>query len=69
MTKEKISYSDAIAKIESILQMLEDGKLTVDELSEKVSQVTDLIKLCRDRLYLTEKQINKTLEDEEAGSP
>lgn len=69
MTKEKISYSDAIAKIESILQMLEDGKLTVDELSEKVSQVTDLIKLCRDRLYLTEKQINKTLEEEEAGSP
>ncbi len=68
MTKEKISYSDAIAEIESILQMLEDGKLNVDELSEKVSRVTDLVKLCRDRLYLTEKQINKTLEDEEAGS-
>ena len=68
MTKEKISYNDAIAEIESILQMLEDGKLNVDELSEKVSRVTDLVKLCRDRLYLTEKQIKKTLEDEEAGS-
>jgi exodeoxyribonuclease VII small subunit len=68
MTKEKISYNDAIAEIESILQMLEDGKLNVDELSEKVSRVTDLVKLCRDRLYLTEKQIKKTLEDEETGS-
>ena len=68
MTKEKISYNDAIAEIESILQLLEDGKLNVDELSEKVSRVTDLVKLCRDRLYLTEKQIKKTLEDEEAGS-
>ena len=68
MTKEKISYNDAIAEIESILQLLEDGKLNVDELSEKVSRVTDLVKLCRDRLYLTEKQIKKTLEDEEASS-
>jgi len=64
MTKEKISYSDAIAEIESILQKIEDGNLNVDELTEKVSRVTDLLKICRDRLYLTEKQINKILEDD-----
>ena len=64
MTKEKISYSDAIAEIESILQTIEDGNLNVDELAEKVSRVTDLLKICRDRLNLTEKQINKILEDE-----
>ena len=64
MTKEKISYSDAIAEIESILQKIEDGNLNVDELTEKVSRVTDLLKICRDRLYLTEKQINKILEEE-----
>jgi len=64
MTKEKISYSNAIAEIESILQKIEDGNLNVDELTEKVSRVTDLLKICRDRLYLTEKQINKILEDE-----
>ena len=64
MTKEKISYSDAIAEIESILQKIEDGNLNVDELTEKVSRVTDLLKICRDKLYLTEKQINKILEDD-----
>jgi len=63
MTKEKISYSDAIAEIESILEKIEDGNLNVDELTEKVSRVTDLLKICRDRLYLTEKQVNKILED------
>jgi len=63
MTKEKISYSDAIAEIESILEKIEDGNLNVDELTEKVNRVTDLLKICRDRLYLTEKQVNKILED------
>lgn len=63
MTKEKISYSEAIAEIESILQKIEDGNLNVDELTEKVNRVSDLLKICRDRLYLTEKQVNKILED------
>ncbi|MDF1574615.1 MAG: exodeoxyribonuclease VII small subunit [Bacteroidales bacterium] len=64
MTKAKISYRDAIAEIESILQKIEDGNLHVDELAEKVSRVTDLLKICRDRLYQTEKQIHKILEEE-----
>jgi len=64
MTKEKISYSEAIAEIESILQKIEEGKLDVDELAEKVSRVTDLLKICRDKLYLTEKQVGKILDED-----
>jgi len=64
MTKEKISYSDAVREIESILQKIEEGKLDVDELAEKVSRVTDLLKICRDKLYRTESQLGKILEEE-----
>ena len=64
MTKEKISYSEAVAEIETILQNIEEGKLDVDELTKKVSRVTDLLKICRDKLYLTEKQIGKILDDD-----
>jgi exodeoxyribonuclease VII small subunit len=64
MTKEKISYSDAVSEIESILQKIEEGKLDVDELADKVSRVTDLLKVCRDRLYRTEAQLGKILEEE-----
>jgi len=64
MTKEKISYSDAVSEIESILQKIEEGKLDVDELADKVSRVTDLLKICRDRLYRTEAQLGKILEEE-----
>ena len=62
MTKKKLSYAEAVAEIEAILQKIEEGKLDVDELAEKVSRVTDLLKLCRDRLYQTEEQIGRILE-------
>lgn len=64
MTKEKISYSEAVAEIEAILQKIEEGKLDVDDLAEKVSRVTDLLKLCRDKLHLTEEKIGRILEEE-----
>jgi exodeoxyribonuclease VII small subunit len=61
MAKETISYDAAVEEIESILQKIENGDLGVDELAEKVSRVTQLLKICRKRLYKTEEQIDKIL--------
>ena len=55
-----------LAEIETILQKIEEGKLDVDELAEKVSRVSDLLKICRDRLHLTEKQISKILDEDQS---
>lgn len=65
MTKEKISYSVAVAEIESILEKIEEGSLDVDVLTEKVSRVTELLKICRDRLSKTEAQIDKILGEDQ----
>jgi len=62
MTKEKISYDAAVGEIEKILEKIEEGDLGVDELAEKVTRVTHLLKICRDRLHATEEQINKILD-------
>lgn len=64
MTKEKLSYDNAVKEIESILEKIEAGDMGVDELAEKVSRVTELLKLCRDRLYNTEEKINAILNPE-----
>ena len=64
MAKEKISYDAAIQEIEAILEKIEEGDLGVDELAEKVNRVTTLLKVCRDRLYKTEEQINKILDSD-----
>jgi exodeoxyribonuclease VII small subunit len=64
MTKEKINYDAAVGEIEEILEKIEEGDLGVDELAEKVNRVTHLLKICRDRLFATEEQINKILDDD-----
>ncbi len=65
MAKEKVSYEDAVAEIESTLEKIEKGDLGVDELTERVSRITALLKICRDRLYHTEEQIDKILDKTE----
>ncbi len=67
MAKEKIGYDAAVQEIEEILSKIEEGDLGVDELAAKVNRVTHLLKICRDRLYKTEEQINSILSDEEQG--
>ena len=66
MTKEKIKYDAAVAEIEEILEKIEEGDLGVDELAEKVNRVSQLLKICRDRLHATEEQINKILDNEDS---
>ena len=63
-TEKKITYSEAVEEIESILQKIEEGKLDVDELADKVSRVTELLKTCRDKLHITEKKIDEILDQD-----
>ena len=63
MSKNDISYSDAIAEIESILGMIDEGKMDLDELAEKVKRVTVLLDHCKKKLRSTETEIEKIMAD------
>lgn len=62
MSKKKLNYTEALTELEEIINQIESGDLTVDELSEKVKKAADLVKTCQDKLRKTEDEINKTLE-------
>jgi exodeoxyribonuclease VII small subunit len=64
MAKENISYNKAISEIEKILATIEDGEMDVDELASNVKRVTELLKICRDKLQKTETEVKKILENE-----
>jgi exodeoxyribonuclease VII small subunit len=64
MAKDKFNYDQAIQEIEDILKAIEEGKMGVDELTEKVERVSQLLKKCREKLYLTESQVNNILSAE-----
>lgn len=61
--KKNISYSKAIEEIKETLDQLENRDLDLDQLSAKAELVVELIKFCRDKLYATEAEIEKILED------
>jgi exodeoxyribonuclease VII small subunit len=69
MTKKNLSYTEAIAAIDEILQQVETGELDVDELAEKVKQASELLKLCKSKLFSTEKEIEKVLKEMEGNNP
>ena len=64
MKKEKISYSEAIAEIESILKRMETNGVDIDNLSVDVSRASKRIEMCREKLLKTESDVNKILNKE-----
>jgi exodeoxyribonuclease VII small subunit len=65
MAKKELSFSEAVAGIEEILQQIETGEPDVDELAGKVKQASELLKLCKEKLFRTEKEIEKILKEME----
>jgi exodeoxyribonuclease VII small subunit len=63
MSKKNLSYSEAVARIDEILQQIEAGELDVDELAEKVKQAAEYLKLCKGKLFSTEKEVEKILKE------
>lgn len=64
-TKKNPTYSEAVAEIEEILQRMENEELDVDELSEKVKRISELVRFCRNKLKNTEEEVEKVLKEME----
>ncbi|WP_144605357.1 exodeoxyribonuclease VII small subunit [Algoriphagus algorifonticola] len=58
-----LNYQQALERIEVILAQLEEGKKSVDELSELVKEATELVSFCKKKLKTTEEEIQKAFEE------
>lgn len=65
MATKKVSYNEAMAEIEEILEKIENDELDVDELAEKVKRVSTLLKTCKDKLTKTNEQVELILKEME----
>ncbi len=63
MSEKDIKYSEAVNEIEDILRQIENEELDVDDLSEKVKRAYFLLRLCKDKLHTTEKDIENIMKD------
>ncbi len=57
------NYAEAFQELQQIVSEIEEGQISVDELSEKVKRAAQLIEICKDKLSSTEDDVNKILKD------
>ena len=66
------TYAAAVDELEGILAELEDDRLDVDQLAERVARAAELIRLCRDRITATRLEVERIVADldgPEGGAP
>jgi exodeoxyribonuclease VII small subunit len=59
---KKITYSEAIAELESILQRLRSGELGIDELTAATKRAKELVEICRTQLSTTKQELDTIIE-------
>lgn len=64
--KKTPSYDEAIHEIEQILEQVELGNLEIDQLSEKLKRISQLISICKTKIGKTEDEIEKILKNIES---
>ncbi|WP_296112177.1 exodeoxyribonuclease VII small subunit [uncultured Alistipes sp.] len=63
MAKKTMTYAEAMAQIESILDRLQREEITVDNLAAEVKRATELIAECKARLHKAEEEVGKILQE------
>lgn len=63
MTKNNLTYEQALGRIEEIIGKIEAEELNVDELAMHVKEAAGLLKFCKGKLMDTEEEIEKILRE------
>ncbi|UTW66090.1 exodeoxyribonuclease VII small subunit [bacterium SCSIO 12643] len=60
---KKMTYQEAMTELENIISGIEEENISIDVLSSKVKRATELIKICKTKLYKTDEEIQKVLKE------
>ena len=66
MAAKKETYTEAMKRLEEIVNRIDSNELDIDRLGENLREAQKLIKYCRDKLYKADAEIKKMLEPEGA---
>lgn len=60
--EKNFKYEKALRQLEEIVDKMEKGELDIDEMIEQLKVAQGLIKLCKNKLTETDKEIKELLE-------
>jgi len=59
----EIGYTKAFDELQLIVEEMENSQICVDDLDVKIKRASELLKICRDKLYKTEKSVQDILDE------
>ena len=65
MTKKNLNFEDSLAKLESIVDALEDNDVSLEESVKKFEEGIKLVKDCQKQLKEADLKVNKLMGDGE----
>ncbi len=65
MTKKSLNFEDSLAKLEGIVDALEDNDVSLEESVKKFEEGIKLVKDCQKQLKEAELKVNKLLDNGE----
>jgi exodeoxyribonuclease VII small subunit len=60
--KTNLTYSAAMAELDSIVAKMQSDNCDIDSLSAYTARALELVKICKDRLFKTDEELKKLLE-------
>lgn len=66
MAKKEKTYNEAITELKAILAKIENEEMDVDNLSEEVKKASELISLCKTKLFKADEELQKSLKNLES---
>ena len=64
MEKKKLTYAEAISRLEEIVNRVEDNEQDIDCLTDLLKEAQKLVKFCKEKLYKVDSDVKKILEEE-----
>lgn len=60
---KKESYESALVELQQIIQELQEGNTSMDDLADKSQRAKELIRFCKEKLRVTEEVVKALFED------
>ncbi|NEW79422.1 MAG: exodeoxyribonuclease VII small subunit [Gelidibacter sp.] len=61
--ENEMKYTEAFEELQTIVSDMEDSKISIDDLDIKIKRASELLKICKDKLFKTETNVQKILNE------
>ena len=65
MGNKQLTYSEAIARLDEIVQLIDNNEVEIDQLADKIKEANKLIAFCSEKLTKAEKEMEILLAEKQ----